>query len=93
MFVRVSPIVCSMLLFTYLTFWFLPFRELPAAQNNERSPRAFVMRVPDYEMEVESDDDGSHDRYLLAGRRFTCDELYVRCIIISLAYPQNSYIV
>uniref|UniRef100_A0A5B6YNB3 mRNA export factor GLE1 n=1 Tax=Davidia involucrata TaxID=16924 RepID=A0A5B6YNB3_DAVIN len=62
----------------------LPFtktksREFFAAKNMERSPGAFVMHVSEDEMEdIESDgDEEAHDRRVVGGRRFACDELYL----------------
>lgn len=57
------------------------YRDLKASKDK----RGFVMRVPDYETDyadADSDSEADADNSLVAsGRRFACDELYMRFVI------------
>lgn len=55
------------------------FRLILSAEKEVEKGRSFVFRAPEYETESEDDDDKA---LVLAstGKRFTCDELYLRCL-------------
>ncbi|KAF8390531.1 hypothetical protein HHK36_025058 [Tetracentron sinense] len=53
-------------------------REFSNMNGIRRSPRAFVMRISDDEMDgIKSEGEDVHDRSIVAGNRFTCAELYL----------------
>ncbi|XP_059650596.1 mRNA export factor GLE1-like [Cornus florida] len=58
-------------------------RELSIMKDIRRSPRTFAIHISDYEIEdVGSDGDGDGDgeareQFLVLGRRFACDKLYI----------------
>ncbi|XP_059657811.1 mRNA export factor GLE1 isoform X3 [Cornus florida] len=54
-------------------------RELSIMKDIRRSPRTFAMHISDDEIEdVGSDGDGeAREQFLVRGRRFACDELYI----------------
>lgn len=60
----------------------LLFRQLPDRKSIARRGKSFVMRVSDDEMgdESESDNEEVSHQSLVAGRRFNCDELYLRFV-------------
>ena len=60
----------------------LVFREVSSTRSVER--RAFVMRVDEIE-DVEEDSEEAHDQQLVPGKRFTCDEFYIRCHFVLLS--------
>lgn len=64
----------------FLCFFLCVFSEISNGKSAERNSRAFVMRVSEDEVEngVESKGEEVHTRSLVAVKRFTCDELYLR---------------
>lgn len=49
-----------------------------SSENEVERGRAFVLHAPEYEMEDTQSED-EHDKALVAGKRFNCDDLYLRC--------------
>ena len=63
-----------------MCLWFC-FRDLSSGNEIERA-KPFIIRAPEYEMEdTESEDE--EEKTLVPGKRFTCDEHYLRCLLLN----------
>lgn len=74
---------CFKSLFRFCNMFF--FREISTGKSVERNVGAFVIHVSDDELEndIESKDEEVHNGSLVAVKRFTCHELYLRYVLFS----------